>query len=82
MSRRLALDLRVHFVKGNGGTRPKVFKAHEVELEAGDRAAVSKLISLRQHTRIHYPGHHLVELIVNGVSHPIARFVITGAPAL
>jgi hypothetical protein len=72
------VDLRVHFVKANGGTSPKVFRVRVVELEAGERVRVSRAISLRQHTtRTHYPGDHLVELIVNGVSHPIGTFVIT-----
>jgi 3-methyladenine DNA glycosylase AlkC len=71
------VDLRVHFVKANGGTSPKVFKVREVELDIGERASVSKAISLRQHTtRTHYPGDHLVELIVNGATHPAGRFVI------
>jgi 3-methyladenine DNA glycosylase AlkC len=72
------IDLRVQFVKAHGGTSPKVFKGREVELEAGERTTVSKVISLRQHTtRVHYPGDHLVELIVNGESRPAGTFVIT-----
>ena len=72
------IDLRVQFVKSNGGTSPKVFKGREVELEPGERTTVSKVISLQQHTtRVHYPGDHRVELIVNGASHAAGTFVVT-----
>ena len=75
------IDLRIQFVKASGGTSPKVFKGREVELAAGERTTVSKVISLRQHTtRVHHPGRHLVELIVNGASHPAGTFVITDMP--
>jgi hypothetical protein len=71
------VDLRVHFVKANGGTSPKVFKVRSVELGAGERATLSKLISLRQHTtRTHYPGEHAVEVVVNGDPHPAGSFVL------
>ena len=71
------VDLRVHFVKANGGTSPKVFKMGSFELDAGAVASVSKLISLRQHTtRTHYPGTHRVEAIVNGETHPVGSFAI------
>ena len=85
-NRRVALnvDLRIHFVKAHGGTSPKVFKVREVELEAGERAALSKIVSLRQHTtRFHHPGDHRVEVVVNGSSHPAGSFVLSpaGGPA-
>jgi 3-methyladenine DNA glycosylase AlkC len=69
------IDLRILFVKASGGTSPKVFKGREVELEAGEQTTVTKVISLRQHTtRVHYPGLHMVDLIVNGASHPAGTF--------
>ena len=71
------VDLRVHFAKANGGTIPKVFKVRALELEAGEQAVVSKLISLRQQTtRRHYRGQHRVEAIVNGETIPVGSFVI------
>ena len=79
VSRRAAfnIDLRVHFVKANGGTSPKVFKVREVSLGPGERAELSKLISLRQHTtRTHYPGRHRVEIVVNGAAHDAGSFVL------
>jgi 3-methyladenine DNA glycosylase AlkC len=78
-SRRAAfnVDLRVHFVKANGGTSPKVFKMREVTLAPGARAELSKLVSLRQHTtRTHHPGRHRVEIVVNGTAHDAGSFVV------
>jgi hypothetical protein len=76
-SRRAAfnVDLRVHFVKASGATSPKVFKLREIELEAGERVTLSKVISLRQQTtRTHHPGDHLVEVVVNGSAHRAGSF--------
>lgn len=72
-------DLRVHFVRANGGSGPKVFKVRVVELEPGTSAALTKSISLRQHsTRTHYPGRHRVEVVVNGRSLAQATFLVDG----
>ena len=72
------IDLRVHFVKANGQTSPKVFKGAEIEVPPGETATVAKTISVKQHsTRTHYPGHHLVELLVNGDARPGAGFELT-----
>jgi 3-methyladenine DNA glycosylase AlkC len=66
---RAIVHLRVHFVKGRGGTSPKVFAVRELELGPGEAAALSKTISLRQHTtRTHHPGEHRVEVVVNGAT--------------
>ena len=65
------VDLRVHFVKANGSTRPKVFKGGELALKAGGVALVRKSVSLAQHsTRKHYSGAHRVEVMLNGTTHP------------
>jgi 3-methyladenine DNA glycosylase AlkC len=69
------VDLRVHFVKANGRTAPKVFKVRELELDQGERGNLSKRISLRQHTtRTHYSGEHPVEVVVNGKAHRVGSF--------
>ncbi len=74
---RVLVDLRVHFVKANGTTRPKVFKGAEVTLAADATAQVGKTISLAQHsTRKHFPGKHRVEVLLNGRIHPGADFVV------
>lgn len=71
------VDLIVHFVKANGSTSQKVFKGGERSLQPGETAAISKLISLAQHsTRTHYPGRHVVEVQVNGAVQPAGEFTI------
>ncbi len=75
----LLVDLRVHFMKHAGDTRPKVFKGAVLELGPGERRAVRKTISLKQRTtRTHYPGLHRVEVLINGVTHPGAEFLLHG----
>jgi 3-methyladenine DNA glycosylase AlkC len=74
---RVNVDLRIHFVKANGRTGPKVFKMRELELHVDDLATVSKQVSLRQQTtRTHRPGEHRVELIVNGLPHDAGSFFL------
>jgi 3-methyladenine DNA glycosylase AlkC len=71
------VDLRVHFVKANGARSPKVFKLREVDLGAGERVTLSKVVSLRQQTtRTHYPGEHQVDLLINGTAYPAGSFVL------
>jgi 3-methyladenine DNA glycosylase AlkC len=72
------VDLAVHFVKASGGTSPKVFKVRTLELAPGEKARLSKTISVAQHTtRTHYPGEHRVDVVVNGVPTPTRSFWIT-----
>ena len=71
------VDLRVHFVKANGSTSPKVFKLRTFELEPGEARSLMKSISLAQHTtRTHHPGVHAAELVVNGGTHPLGSFTV------
>jgi 3-methyladenine DNA glycosylase AlkC len=66
-AQQLVIDYAIHYRKAGGSTSRKVFKLKEVELEA--RAALN--ITKRQRivdfsTRKHYPGEHVVEVMVNG----------------
>jgi 3-methyladenine DNA glycosylase AlkC len=73
----LLVDYRVHFVKADGTTKPKVFKLKILALEAGESAGMKAKISLRQMTtRKHYPGKHNVDIVVNGVVLPAGSFII------
>jgi 3-methyladenine DNA glycosylase AlkC len=66
-TKQLLLELRIHFVKANGRSSPKVFALKELELQPREYARLEKMISLAQHTtRTHYPGEHRVEVLVNG----------------
>lgn len=72
------VDLRVHFVKADGSTSPKVFKGGELSIEPGEVATIRKTISVAQHsTRKHYPGVHTIDAIINGSTHPLGRFELT-----
>ncbi|WP_129665604.1 DNA alkylation repair protein [Phytoactinopolyspora endophytica] len=72
------VDLRVHFVKANGTTSPKVFKGATFQLDPGMHGQVSKSVSLAQHTtRTHYPGRHQIEVLVNGVVKASAWFTVS-----
>ncbi|MEE8600732.1 DNA alkylation repair protein [Euzebya tangerina] len=69
------LDLRLHFVKADGRTSPKVFKGAEVELDPGEERTVRKRVRLNQQsTRTHYPGTHQIDALLNGVATEIGAF--------
>ena len=71
----LMADFRIQYVKANGQTRPKVFKLKSGTLEAGESMTLEKQVSLAQmSTRKHYPGHHQVELQLNGTMHDLGSF--------
>jgi len=72
---RVLVDLRIHYVKANGASRPKVFKLAELQLPPASTERVVKRISLAQMTtRTHYPGKHAVDLLINGVVFPLGEF--------
>jgi 3-methyladenine DNA glycosylase AlkC len=74
----LLVDFAVHFVKANGEARPKVFKLRKLTLAPGDRVALGSTISFADMTtRRHYPGRHRLDLLINGVAHPLAEFEVT-----
>ncbi|MBI4783753.1 MAG: DNA alkylation repair protein [Oscillatoriophycideae cyanobacterium NC_groundwater_1537_Pr4_S-0.65um_50_18] len=78
---RLLVDLRLHFVKANGKTSPKVFKLKTVELAPGETIQLGKAISLADMTtRKHYPGSHLIEIILNGQTVPLGSFELMRSP--
>src|SRR5215211_2648169 len=72
---RFVVDYRVHFVKANGNTAPKVFKLAIVELEPGEATGFRRRLSLQQRTtRTHHPGLHRVEALVNGMAYALGEF--------
>ncbi|MES3032951.1 MAG: DNA alkylation repair protein [Gemmatimonadota bacterium] len=77
---RVAVDLRVLFVKANGTSNAKVFKLAVIELAAGESARLQKTVSLADlTTRRHYPGEHRVELQMNGALTPLGSFTLRRA---
>jgi 3-methyladenine DNA glycosylase AlkC len=78
---RLLVDFRVHFVKANGSTSPKVFKLKTVDLPPGAAATFRKSVSLAPlTTRRPYPGRHAVDVVINGVVSPLGAFDVMDAP--
>jgi 3-methyladenine DNA glycosylase AlkC len=74
----LLVDLAVHFVKANGRSSPKVFKLKRVSLPARGTVPFATSVSLAVHTtRNPHPGHHTVDVIVNGRATPIGRFQVS-----
>ena len=66
-SKSLMVDFAVHYIKANGGSRPKVFKWCQVELGASEKKILSKKLNLANlSTRTHYAGSHRVDIIING----------------
>ena len=64
---RLIVDYIVHYVKKSGVAFPKVFKLKEFTLPAGAAVCIARSQTVRDFTtRVHYPGVHGVELVVNG----------------
>ena len=72
-AQRLAVDYVVHHVRKRG-TSAKTWKGWQLELAAGELRTLDKRHSLRPvTTRRDRPGHHAVDLVVNG------RVVASGA---
>jgi 3-methyladenine DNA glycosylase AlkC len=64
---RLVVDYIVHYVKKSGVAFPKVFKLKEFTLQPGASVCIARSQTVRNFTtRVHYPGVHGVELVVNG----------------
>ena len=69
------VDFCIHYVKASGQTAPKVFKLKTATLAPGQAVAFAKRVSLAQMTtRVHHPGTHRVEVLVNGVAQPLGSF--------
>lgn len=72
---RILVDFRVHFMKANGKTSPKVFKLTTLDLAPGETARIRKSVSLAEMTtRKHYAGMHKVEAVLNGHTRPLGEF--------
>lgn len=69
------VDCCVHYIKANGQAAPKVFKLQATTLAPGEVRAFAKRVSLApMTTRVHHPGVHRVEVLINGVAQPLGSF--------
>lgn len=76
---RLVVDYIVHYVKKSGAAAPKVFKLKELTLDAGTSVPIARSQIIRDFTtRIHYPGLHSVDIIVNGKKVATDSFCLLG----
>lgn len=74
-SQQLMVDFRIHYVKANGRTTPKVFKLKTLELAPYDQNQLCKTVSLAEMTtRKHYPGEHKIDVLINGNVRPLGSF--------
>jgi hypothetical protein len=72
---RILVDVRVHFMKANGKTSPKVFKLKTIDLAPHESLQLRKSISLAEMTtRKHYAGTHKVDAVLNGHTKPLGTF--------
>lgn len=66
-AQRLVIDYAVHYVKKNGGSSAKVFKLKALTLAPHASEMFRREQTVRDFTtRVHYPGRHAVEVMVNG----------------
>ena len=69
------VDFRIHYIKSNGKSSPKVFKLKIVKLKAQESIRLSKTVSLAEMTtRKHYAGTHQVDVIINGSPAVLGKF--------
>lgn len=62
----LRIEYAIHFVKAGGKRNRKVFKIAENDFEESEKTYSRKHSLKQMSTRKHYPGEHLLEIIVNG----------------
>lgn len=78
-TQKLVVDYALHYVKKAGSTAPKVFKWKELHLKPGERAELTISRAIRDFTtRTHYPGHHAVDLLINGEVKAQSNFTLKG----
>ena len=66
-SQRLVVDYIIHYVKKSGASSAKVFKLKELTLAPGKSVLIERNQLIRDFTtRVHHPGRHTVEIVING----------------
>lgn len=77
-AKNLMLDYAIDYVKANGNKNRKVFKLKQLALEPKQGESFKKRVSLKQlTTRIHYPGEHDVNIMLNGNIVNLGKFTIS-----
>lgn len=73
---KIRIEYRVDFMKSNGKLSGKVFKITENSFEPGIKKYNRKHLFADMSTRKHYPGRHVLAIIINGVEKICADFVL------
>lgn len=74
-AQRLVVDYAIHYVKKSGGASAKVFKLKTLALGSRGTEHIRKRQLIADFTtRAHYPGSHVVEILINGQIHGRASF--------
>lgn len=60
------LEYRIHYVKANRKTSPKIFQISEGKFPSGEHQIKKKQAFTNFTTRTHFPGEHRLEIVVNG----------------
>ncbi|MDQ2640420.1 MAG: DNA alkylation repair protein [Pseudomonadota bacterium] len=77
---RLVVDCAVHYVKKTGASAAKVFKWKETTVGARETIELRRSQVIKDFTtRRHYPGRHVVDLLVNGDKLASASFDLRSA---
>lgn len=68
-TKKFVIDYAIHFRKSDGKNAAKVFKLKTLEIDPGAQISLEKSHHLKAvTTRVHYPGIHYLEILVNGKS--------------
>lgn len=71
------IDYAIHHQKKDGSLSPKVFKGKSLQLAPGATHLVERRHAFRPiTTRVYHPGHHRIEILLNGASTAAADFVL------
>ena len=66
---KVRVEYKIHFIKSNGKSSPKIFQWFQGEVEANSNKTLSKTHHFLNHsTRKHFAGKHIIEIVVNGQS--------------
>ncbi|MGM0877203.1 MAG: DNA alkylation repair protein [Bacillota bacterium] len=74
---KMRVEYAIDFVKANGKHSSKIFKITEHIINSGEKKVYSKKHSFKDlTTRKHYPGKHLISIVVNGEKKATEDFMV------
>lgn len=72
------VDYKIHYLRNNGSHSAKVFKLKTVKLKSFEDIVITKGHHLKEvTTRVHYPGVHSLEIMINGQSFKKVKWTLT-----